>query len=244
MGFDVWGSSQELDGSTSTPMPILAIEHIDMAPPEPPEIHDLLDSGDTRALRTTIAELCDKAFVIRPVDKPREKLHRRHGEAVGQRQPCRNANQHAMTRRPVRAEPAWHAATGVNARPTWRLAAAGGVATQRATITSIEKEMQLMVKVGDRIRLSSTKGPDRDGVVTAVTGSLLRVRWPSDEETTVVPAPGTLSVLAASDAVTKPAPPTKGARKKAATATKSTSDKKATPDDTRSQTGAAKRPSR
>ena len=57
-----------------------------------------------------------------------------------------------------------------------------------------------MVKVGDRIRLSSTKGSDRDGVVTAVTGSLLRVRWPSGEETTVIPAPGTLTVLAASDA--------------------------------------------
>jgi hypothetical protein len=53
-----------------------------------------------------------------------------------------------------------------------------------------------MVNVGDRIRLSSHKGPDRDGVVTAVTGSMVRVRWPSGEETTVVPAPGTLTVLA------------------------------------------------
>jgi hypothetical protein len=55
-----------------------------------------------------------------------------------------------------------------------------------------------MVKVGDRIRLSSGKGPDRDGVVTAVTGSMVRVQWPSGEETTVVPAPGTLTVLASS----------------------------------------------
>ncbi len=53
-----------------------------------------------------------------------------------------------------------------------------------------------MVNVGDRIRLSSMKG-HREGVVTAVTGSLMRVRWASDEETTVVPAPGTLTVLAA-----------------------------------------------
>lgn len=52
-----------------------------------------------------------------------------------------------------------------------------------------------MVKTGDRVRLSSTKGPHREGVVTAVTGSLLRLRWPSGEETTVVPAPGTLTVL-------------------------------------------------
>jgi hypothetical protein len=55
-----------------------------------------------------------------------------------------------------------------------------------------------MAKVGDRIRLSSGKGPDRDGVVTAVTGTMVRVRWPSGDETTVVPAPGTLSVLASS----------------------------------------------
>ena len=100
-----------------------------------------------------------------------------------------------------------------------------------------------MVKVGDRIRLSSTKGPDRDGVVTAVTGSLLRVRWPSDEETTVVPAPGTLTVLAASATVEKTARTKKAARKKSAAATKSTSGKKVTPDKTRSRTKAAKRPS-
>jgi len=66
--------------------------------------------------------------------------------------------------------------------------------------------VQLMVKVGDRIRLSSTKGPDREGVVTAMTGSLLRVRWPSDEETTVVPAPGTLTVLEATETVTDTGP--------------------------------------
>ena len=35
-----------------------------------------------------------------------------------------------------------------------------------------------MVKNGDRVRLSSTKGRDRDGVVTTVTGSLLRVPGP------------------------------------------------------------------
>lgn len=54
-----------------------------------------------------------------------------------------------------------------------------------------------MVKVRDHIRLSSMKGPDREGVVTAVTGPLVRVRWPSDQETTLVPAPGTLTVVAA-----------------------------------------------
>jgi Domain of unknown function (DUF1918) len=52
-----------------------------------------------------------------------------------------------------------------------------------------------MVNVGDRIQLRLNKGADREGVVTAVTGSMLRVRWVSDEETTVIPGPGTLTVL-------------------------------------------------
>ena len=101
-----------------------------------------------------------------------------------------------------------------------------------------------MVNVGDRIRLSSTKGPDRDGVVTAVTGSLLRVRWPSEEETTLAPAPGTLTVLAATETVSETAPTKKAAGKKKATEPKTTSGKKATPDSTPSPTRAAKRPSR
>ena len=74
-----------------------------------------------------------------------------------------------------------------------------------------EERCQLMVEVGDRIRLASMKGPDREGLVTAVTGSLVRVRWPSGDETTVAPAPGTLSVLAAGKPV-----PQKGAKKSAA----------------------------
>jgi hypothetical protein len=101
-----------------------------------------------------------------------------------------------------------------------------------------------MVKVGDLIRLSSMKGPDRDGVVTAVTGSLLRVRWPSNDETTLAPAPGTLTVLAATETVKETARTKKAAGKKSATATKTTSGTKATPDNTRSRTRAAKRPSR
>jgi hypothetical protein len=55
-----------------------------------------------------------------------------------------------------------------------------------------------MVKVGDRIRLSSGKGPDRDGTVIALAGSMVRVRWGSAAETTIIPAPGTLTVLASS----------------------------------------------
>jgi hypothetical protein len=83
-----------------------------------------------------------------------------------------------------------------------------------------EERCQLMVEVGDRVRLSSMKGPDREGLVTAVTGSLVRVRWPSGEESTVVPAPGTLSVLAAGKAVAQQAAKKTGAAKNTAGATK------------------------
>jgi hypothetical protein len=86
-----------------------------------------------------------------------------------------------------------------------------------------------MVKVGDRIRLSSMKGADREGVVTAVAGSLLRVRWPSQEETTVVPAPGTLTVLTAGTAGPETAANKKGAVKSAAGAKKTNASKSATP---------------
>ena len=69
MVFDVWNSAEELDAFTATLMPILAIEHIDMAPLEPLEVHDLVDGGDAGALCQTIAELRDKAFFIRPIEK-------------------------------------------------------------------------------------------------------------------------------------------------------------------------------
>ncbi len=71
-----------------------------------------------------------------------------------------------------------------------------------------------MVEVGDQIRLSSMKGRDREGVVTAVTGPLVRVRWSPGEETTVVPAPGTLTVLAAGKAASSRTAKKKGAAKK------------------------------
>ena len=72
----MWDSPEELDAFTATLMPMFAIEGIDMAPPEPPLIHDLVDGGDSRALRETIAELRDKAVFIRPPSRGlREKLH-------------------------------------------------------------------------------------------------------------------------------------------------------------------------
>jgi hypothetical protein len=104
-----------------------------------------------------------------------------------------------------------------------------------------------MVKVGDQIRLSSGRGPHREGVVAAVTGSMVRVRWPSDEETTVIPAPGTLTVLASSGdqapraAKKKAAPKQPAKANKTATGTKkSTTSKKGAP----KKTAGAKRSSR
>src|SRR5688572_12637357 len=54
MVFDVWDSTAHLQSFTTTLMPILADEHIEMAPAEPLEIHHLVDGGDSGALRTTI----------------------------------------------------------------------------------------------------------------------------------------------------------------------------------------------
>ncbi len=79
MVFDVWDSIEELDAFAAAQMPIPAGEHIDMAPSEPLEIHDLIEGSDSTALRTMIAELRDKAFFIRPI----EKRPARQGVAVG-----------------------------------------------------------------------------------------------------------------------------------------------------------------
>lgn len=54
-----------------------------------------------------------------------------------------------------------------------------------------------MPEVGDRVRISSRKNdqPPREGVVTGVSGSLLRIRWSTGEESTMVPGPGSLTVV-------------------------------------------------
>jgi hypothetical protein len=52
-----------------------------------------------------------------------------------------------------------------------------------------------MVATGDRVRVESAKAPAREGVVTAVAGALVRIRWASGQESTLVPAPGSLTVL-------------------------------------------------
>jgi hypothetical protein len=52
-------------------------------------------------------------------------------------------------------------------------------------------------KVGDQIELAATKVSQapRTGVVTGVSGRMITVRWPSGEQSIVVPAPGTLTVI-------------------------------------------------
>ena len=57
--------------------------------------------------------------------------------------------------------------------------------------------IRCMAVVGDRVQISSRKVGEapRDGVVTGVTGSLLRVRWSTGEESTVVPSMGSLAVV-------------------------------------------------
>lgn len=54
-----------------------------------------------------------------------------------------------------------------------------------------------MVQSGDNIEIRSQKtgNPPRRGVVTGMSGRLLRIRWEDGEESSIVPGPGTLNVL-------------------------------------------------
>lgn len=54
-----------------------------------------------------------------------------------------------------------------------------------------------MPNVGDRVRFASGKvdEPPRDGVVTAVIGGLLRIKWSTGEESTVSPGPGAIAII-------------------------------------------------
>jgi len=93
-----------------------------------------------------------------------------------------------------------------------------------------------MADVGDRIALVS-KGEPRNGVVTAVSGTKITVRWDTGGETSLIPGPGVLSVVAsrrqsraAPTATTKSASASRSAvAKKAAPGKKSAVAKKAAP---------------
>ena len=51
-----------------------------------------------------------------------------------------------------------------------------------------------MADVGDQIAVAS-KGKPRSGVVTAVKGAMITVRWNTGSETSLIPGPGVLSVV-------------------------------------------------
>jgi hypothetical protein len=77
-----------------------------------------------------------------------------------------------------------------------------------------------MADVGDRVEMLS-KGGSRQGVVRRVSGTLVTVDWDTGGQTTVIPAPGVMSVIGGR----RPAKKATSAKKKAAPATK----KKAAP---------------
>lgn len=64
-----------------------------------------------------------------------------------------------------------------------------------------------MVEVGDRVSVESEKvgSATRSGVVTAVDGRLITVRWDSGAESVFVPSAGSLQVTGQGSAATEPA---------------------------------------
>jgi hypothetical protein len=89
-----------------------------------------------------------------------------------------------------------------------------------------------MSEVGDRVRVESRKlgQPMREGVVTEVLGSLLRVRWSTGEESTFTPGPGSLTVVGkARLRATKATPSKERSPASTKTAKKVTGKKKAIP---------------
>jgi len=80
-----------------------------------------------------------------------------------------------------------------------------------------------MAVVGDRVEVLSKAGT-RQGVVTRVSGALVTVEWDTGGSTTVIPAPGVMSVIGGRrKAAARKAP----AKKKAAPAKKKAPAKKA-----------------
>jgi hypothetical protein len=54
-----------------------------------------------------------------------------------------------------------------------------------------------MPDVGDHVRVVSAKVGQgaRDGVVTAISGTLVRIKWSTGTESTMVPGPGSLELV-------------------------------------------------
>lgn len=107
-----------------------------------------------------------------------------------------------------------------------------------------------MVEVGDEIELSTKKVglAPRTGTVIAVRERLVTVRWPTGEQSTLVPSPGTLSVVRpVRRKNTKTKPSTKSAESETApsrnktTATKAAKAKPASDDTTSKKKSSSKK---
>jgi hypothetical protein len=82
------------------------------------------------------------------------------------------------------------------------------------------------VRIGDSVEAATRKigQTPRTGTVTAVRGALITVRWDSGDETTLIPAAGTLAVIGAA----RSAPTKKSSAQPAAGTTPKATPKKAT----------------
>src|SRR3954466_14585367 len=86
-----------------------------------------------------------------------------------------------------------------------------------------------MPDVGDRVSVQSKAG-SRLGRVRSVSGALVTVEWETGGQTTLIPAPGVMSVLGGRrPAAKKKAAPKKAAPKKAAPKKAAPAKKKAAP---------------
>ena len=88
-----------------------------------------------------------------------------------------------------------------------------------------------MAEIGDRVAIAANKVGQvpREGIVRAKTGNLIRIEWDSGEESTIMPAPGTLTVVRrgrGAGGAKKAAPSKAGAAKKPAPAKKAAPGKK------------------
>ena len=100
-----------------------------------------------------------------------------------------------------------------------------------------------MPDVGDRVEVLS-KGGTRLGEVVRVSGTLVSVAWDTGGQTTVIPAPGVMSVVGGRRRPVKKAAPKKAATKKAApkkAAPKKAAPKKAAPKKSPAKKGAGKK---
>jgi hypothetical protein len=66
----------------------------------------------------------------------------------------------------------------------------------RGTLSSVFKELMGMPDIGDRVEVTSWKAAPRVGTVIAISDRPITVRWDSGEQTSLIPGPGVLNVVA------------------------------------------------